>query len=552
MLNFIEYLADNTPLIKIWNKLPFSIKKIIYSFLQNIFLFPSVFYKIYYTVISTIYPRKDYHNIQLENLRNSKSIKRINYELVIDAILKSNLFAFDIRKDYENICVLINNKNDLLNFFSILKENALIYVFFESKIGRTIPTKLFFIPSYALNSLISISDSFFIYQRYSSTTNRILFSEHNACKLDIWFDDVEFHEHTKDKPRVKVGSRKWITANDYLIKEKVQNYYNVKKHSDFPIDIVYTWVNDNDPQWQSSLDKTINESNVKNTLLKSSASQSRFTNRDELKYSLRSICMYADFFNKVFIVTAGQTPEWLNTDNSRIQLIDHKEIFPEPENECLPTFNSQAIESRLHHIEDLNEHFIYFNDDFFIGRTVSPRLFFANKNISYIFPIDSRFIELNDADDIDLPAAASAKNDRNLILHEFNDIVTECFMHVPYALRKSILLEIENKFRDTFIQTAKNKFRNTNDISSASSLFQHYSHSKGLSMHGSISHHYIDLNSSNLKHKLDSLLSLSESERPDTFCINELDINNKDLEQMDILVRNTLENYFPLKSEFEK
>jgi len=550
MLNFLEYLANNTKLIIIWNKLPLSTKKITYSVLLNIWLFPVVFYKIYYSAISIIYQDKELQDITLENLKSSKYIKKTNYDLIVDALLKSNLFVFDIRNDYHNICVLINNKKELLNFFNILKKNAYIYISFESKLGRTIPSRLFFIPTFLLNYLLSLSDSFLIYQRYRSGTNRLLFSDIPACKLEVWINHDEYYKHKKNKHPFKIGSREWLTKNNYSVKKKVQDYYNIEKHTDFPIDFVYTWVNNEDPQWLNNFNDAIKNNKDKSELLKSSVAPSRYLNRDELKYSLRSICMYADFFRKIFIVTSGQIPAWLNSKNPKIEIVKHKDIFPD--SDCLPTFNSHAIESRLHHIKELSEHFIYYNDDFFIGRTISINLFFVNKNLSYIFPINSRFIDLAETNELELPADAAAKNNRDIILNEFDLVVTEYFMHTPYILRKSILFEIEDKFSSIFSLTAKNKFRNIKDISTTSSLYQHYSYVNGLSTQGNINHHYIDIAKANLEDKLNSLLYLKETQRPDAFCINELDISNEDLEHKNILVRNFLENYFPLKSEFEK
>jgi len=552
MLNFIEYLADNTKLIKIWNKLPLYSKKLIYSFLLNIWLFPVLFYKIYYFAISIIYPNKKLGDIKLENLKSSEYIKKTNYNLLIDAMFKSNLVVFDIKRDYQNICVLIKNKKELLNFFKILRKNTLLYISFESHLGSTISTKLLFIPIFFLNYLLSLSHSFYIYQKFRSNSNRVLFAERLACKTEIWITEKEYYKRTNNlnKSPFKIASEKWLYKNNFLIKNGNIQEFNIRTENDFPIDIVYTWVNDNDPEWQNSLNKTIKESKDKNTFLESSASQSRYTNRDELKYSLRSICMYANFFRKVFIVTAGQTPEWLSINNSRIQLVNHKEIFPEYD--CLPTFNSHAIESRLHHIKGLNEHFIYFNDDFFIGRPISSKLFFENEHISYIFYSDSTYIGLNDTNNLDITADAAAKNNRNLILNEFNDTVIEKFLHVPYALRKSILFEIENKFSVHLSKTAKNKFRSITDLSLASSLYQHYSYHKGLSILGKISHEHINLENKNINDKLDSILSLRESQRPDTLCINEGEKESYNIQEENTLVKNFLENYYPIKSEFEK
>ena len=147
--------------------------------------------------------------------------------------------------------------------------------------------------------------------------------------------------------------------------------------SDTPsIDLVYLWVDGNDPKWQAKRNAFFRKK-VENS---SSNFNGRYANNDELKYSLRSIERYAPWFRKIFIVTDDQTPEWLNIENPKIKIIDHKEILP---HESLPCFNASVIEHFLHKIPDLSEHFLFSNDDTFFNKTVMPTDFFAEDG----FPI---------------------------------------------------------------------------------------------------------------------------------------------------------------------
>ena len=50
---------------------------------------------------------------------------------------------------------------------------------------------------------------------------------------------------------------------------------------------------------------------------KEASSLRRFTDWEELKYSLRSLEKYAPWVRHVYIVTNGQIPSWLDMDNSR-------------------------------------------------------------------------------------------------------------------------------------------------------------------------------------------------------------------------------------------
>lgn len=118
----------------------------------------------------------------------------------------------------------------------------------------------------------------------------------------------------------------------------------------------------------------------RNTIDDQATSINRFRDNDELRlyfgccirsrYSLRSLEKNAPWIRHIYIVTNGQIPSWLNTDNPRVSIITHEEIFSEPD--ALPTFSSPAIEFNLHHIPGLSEYFLYFNDDVFLGDVVYP------------------------------------------------------------------------------------------------------------------------------------------------------------------------------------
>ncbi|MDE6645588.1 MAG: Stealth CR1 domain-containing protein [Muribaculaceae bacterium] len=142
------------------------------------------------------------------------------------------------------------------------------------------------------------------------------------------------------------------------------------KDNDLKIDLVYTWVNGNDPEWRKKHDKFTGAPDRGADV----DCKGRYADNDELKYSLRSVEKYAPWIRKIFIVTDNQIPEWLNTDDPKIKIVDHKEILPP---EALPCFNAQVFEHYLHKIPDLSEHFIYSNDDMFLNREVTPDTFFA-------------------------------------------------------------------------------------------------------------------------------------------------------------------------------
>lgn len=143
------------------------------------------------------------------------------------------------------------------------------------------------------------------------------------------------------------------------------------------IDLVYLWVNGNDPKWMARRDAFIGKPTGKQENC-----VARYADSGELKYSLRSVEKNAPWIRKIFIVTDDQVPKWLDTSNPRVQIIDHKDIMPA---ESLPCYNSTILEHYLHKIPGLSEHFIYSNDDMYINKPVSPDTFFASDGMPIIY-----------------------------------------------------------------------------------------------------------------------------------------------------------------------
>lgn len=137
------------------------------------------------------------------------------------------------------------------------------------------------------------------------------------------------------------------------------------------IDFVITWVDMNDPEWQSEFFKySIDKNNTKNGV-----SEARFRDNGLLRYWFRGVETFAPWVRKIHFVTSSQLPQWLDTSNPKINIVRHQDFIPQ---EFLPTYNSVVIERYLHRIPDLAEHFVYFNDDFFIINRLSPERFFKN------------------------------------------------------------------------------------------------------------------------------------------------------------------------------
>ncbi len=314
-----------------------------------------------------------------------------------------------------------------------------------------------------------------------------------------------------------------------------------------PIDVVYTWVDGDDPEWLRSKAAAADSPEVKAGALHAlAANDSRYVSRDELKYSLRSLDMYADWVRHVYLVTADQVPEWLDTDNPRISVVSHRELFGDRGQ--LPTFNSHAIESQLHHAPGLSEQFLYLNDDVFFGRPVAPDLFFRSNGLA-IFSLSNAKIGLGPADPDDMPVMSAAKNNRDLIAGAFQRTITNKFKHVPHALRRSVLEDLERVFSDEFNRTAASTFRNHSDLSIPAALAHYYGYATGRAIPGRVRYFYADIAREDTPGRLETLLHQRDY---DVFCLNDHDSSRLDVDAQAKIIGDFLGEYFPLPSSFER
>ncbi|MGP3774851.1 stealth family protein [Streptomyces sp. SDT5-1] len=311
----------------------------------------------------------------------------------------------------------------------------------------------------------------------------------------------------------------------------------------FPIDVVYTWVDDSDPVWRASRDRVRGDLDV-SALHEQAANDSRFTSRDELRYSLRSLHQNAPWVRNIHLVTAGQVPAWLNLQHPNLRVVDHREIFSDPR--ALPTFNSHAIESQLHHVPGLSECFLYLNDDVFFGRAVTPGQFFHPNGISKFFTSPA-LIPGGGVSPDDLPVNAAGKNSRWLIAQKFGVAISQKMKHTPHALRRSVLQEIEDTFPQEHAVTQHSRFRSPGDVPIASSLHHYFAYHSARATVGDIQYRYIDLSAELADRRLNTLLA---HRNMDTFCLNDTVEATDPVRQREMLAR-FLNAYFPVPSPYE-
>lgn len=311
----------------------------------------------------------------------------------------------------------------------------------------------------------------------------------------------------------------------------------------FPVDIVYLWCDSSDENWRQK--KNYELQKYGKPLDNDSVGDCRFINNNELKYSLRSLEKFAPWINNIFIVTDNQIPDWLDTDNPKIHIVDHSEIMPA---DCLPTFNSPAIETVLHKIPNLSEHFLYANDDMFFGRPVG-KSFFYNKLGEPIFRFSKRRI-VN-------------KTYKHLygytIWLAYNFVkqnVGKSFPHFPHhnidAYRKSDIEECYEVFKNDFDETTKQKFREKQCVQR--SIYGYYSIAKGIGEARVVDNLWAKLTRHNgldsiLIELKESKLKLLEKYKPYLFCLND---SLKTTDDDRIAMKKYLENKFEKPCSFEK
>lgn len=243
------------------------------------------------------------------------------------------------------------------------------------------------------------------------------------------------------------------------------------------IDFVIMWVDGEDPNWLKEKKKyspqKIDDSNAKN----------RFRDWDILKYWFRGVEKYAPWVNNIYFVTWGHLPKWLNTEHSKLKIINHQDFIPK---EYLPTFSSHTIELNLHRIEGLSERFVYFNDDLFIiNPTKRDDYFKQDKPLNNFYETVNLPIITNPFSKICFNNVAILNNEFNKkkfykdnlskIFHLKNGFknISQSLLLLPYPnfsgigiihgsspMLKSNYCYLWDKYYDIFHNTCLHKFRN--------------------------------------------------------------------------------------------
>lgn len=322
------------------------------------------------------------------------------------------------------------------------------------------------------------------------------------------------------------------------------------------VDIVVTWVDGSDPEWLKRKNKYSPSNETMN-------SDIRFRDYGTFKYFFRGIEKNADWINKIYLVTEGHYPGWLNLSNEKLVLVKHSDFM---DKEYLPTFNSNAIELNVHKIKGLSEHFVLFNDDVFVMNKTKITDFFKNglprdygiynptipsTEFSNILFNNVRIINkyFNKQQDLKknkfkiFNFRYGTKVLRNIVTLPWPKILGYWNSHLTASFLKSTFKEVWERERIILDQTSKNKFRTSNDVNQW--LMKYFQIEEG----------NFEPQSSNFGkiytlNQFDELKKVMNSGKYKVLCIND-DFNVQNYEQKMEELINIFEKKFPNKSSYE-
>ena len=262
----------------------------------------------------------------------------------------------------------------------------------------------------------------------------------------------------------------------------------MKTGSEEKIDFVLPWVDGSDPEWMARKRAYEGDGDGKSSDFNANG-DCRYRDMGLLRYWFRAVERFAPWVNRVFFVTCGQKPEWLDETNPKLHLVDHRDYIPA---EHLPTFNVRAINLNLHRIADLSEQFVLFDDDVFLLQPRRPRDFFrgglpvlpCDLGIPYwLGPSHTSRVVLNNcgylrrnmdvnrlvwkniakfADVFSLGPVRAAKNVLSFAVNR--TVIQGCFGHMAQAHLKSTFAEVWERLPEVMERTSRHRFRSDEDV----------------------------------------------------------------------------------------
>lgn len=287
-----------------------------------------------------------------------------------------------------------------------------------------------------------------------------------------------------------------------------------------PIDIVYTWVDNQDLVWQEKYHfhkKQYQDNNI--SVGRFALDTARFENNNELYYSIHSVKQNLTWIRNIYLVTDGQYPTWLH-EFDNIFVIHHHEII---DSAYLPTFNSHVIEAHLHKIPNLSENFLYFNDDVFVAKPLPPSHFFQANGLASLFISAKKIsdIQKRGLNTATLNASISGKQ---LLESHYDICIDNMLVHTYFPLKKTAYNQAWSLFNNEILRFLPNKFRTNHDLNMATFLVPWLMYCEKTSTEKVDVCYYFNIRSKTALTCYDRLLSKQRTDvrlLPHSFCAND-------------------------------
>lgn len=338
------------------------------------------------------------------------------------------------------------------------------------------------------------------------------------------------------------------------------------------IDFVITWVDGNDPKWQA--EKAKYKENTYGT-----SRSFRYRDWDNLKYWFRGVENFAPWVNKIYFVTWGHIPTWLDTTNPKLVVVKHEEFIPK---EYLPTFHSRTIDLNLYRIKGLSEQFVYFNDDMFLLSPVKETLFFKHglpcdtavqNAICFGYGDVAGGKKIPTALQFTAPAWDVIPINRNfnkkrmmkrywykwyspvygkqclrtLLLSPWNMYTGFMNYHLPYSYLKSTYEVVWEKESEVLNETCMAKFRNSTQVNHWVFSYWQFASGNFIPRNPNVGKHFRITSNSDNNIAYDAI----REQKYKMICLND-SVDDKDFEMIKNEINMCFESILPNKSNFEK
>lgn len=334
------------------------------------------------------------------------------------------------------------------------------------------------------------------------------------------------------------------------------------------IDIVIIWVDPSDENWYKEFKKY----NPKK--IDSSNDESRFRDWGTLKYVFRGIDKFLPWINKIHFITAGHKPEWLDTNNSKINFLSHKDIYINKKN--LPVFNSSSIELNFLGIKDLADKFIYFNDDMLVLKPTKIERFFKDnlpvdfliqgiprRGIIYNKIFKPEVWQKNICNNIDLINKKYIKKElgnsyfnnksyglKNKLKNKFFNLFSRYghieHYHHPQPYLKQTLEKTYIAYKEEIDYTCSQKFRTEKDLTIYINRYWQ------LCSGNFYPKYYNDFYTVNIKNEETAKIALEKMKDMRFLCLNDSKDLKKEYSRIKKIVMDGLETILPDKCQYEK